>query len=55
MSDSRSLRASHRPGIWKVESLTSKFSRASDGNLLIESNFSLMREESWSFPDMPLM
>lgn len=54
MSVSRSLRTADRPGIWNAESLTSKSSIASDGSLLIENSVSLMIEESWSFPDMPL-
>ena len=55
MSVSRSLMTAGRPGIWNSESLMSKSSIASDGNLLVESSVSLVRGESWSFPDMPLM
>lgn len=55
MSVLRSLMTADRPGIWNLESSMSKSFIASDGNLLIESSVSLMRGESWSFPDMPLM
>lgn len=44
-----------RPGIEKGESLMSMSFIASDGSFRIESSASLVREEFWSFPDMPLM